>query len=537
VARVDLTAARVVELHDRAAPSRLSPVTTAFALAIGTALVYAPFLQRSPVYLAHDEVIFALNAYSLATTGRDIVGRYLPLYVGDYWATPLNIYLTALLLKIAPLSEALIRLPSVAVGIADVVLLYLLARRIFQRHELAVFAAVLLALTPAHFIHSRLGVDHLYPVPFVLGWLLCLVAFFERPRPWLLAVAGICLGVGFYSYLASEIMMPLLFLLTALVLVVVGRYSARAYRAMAAGFIMPLLPLIPWHLTHPAQFAQQMKAYGLFSPSAASPLHGVAGLFSYSSISTRVSVYYNFFNPSLLFLTGDSSIVNSTRRAGVFLLPVAVLLVLGIHRLIVERRTPIGLVLLIGLAVSPVAAVVVGEVMINRALFMLPFVAMIATYGFENLITAERKAWRATAACLVAAMAVQFAAFETDYLTGYRVRSSRWFERNIRGAMEEIIARDRQGYLPAIFMSREIVWINSYWRLYAIMHHREDLLTRTVYFDPRTDDVQAMPWQSLMLANYGESRDRALVTAGKLRDVTEIGEPDGTPSFSLFARN
>ena len=33
-------------------------------------------------------------------------------------------------------------------------------------------AALLLALTPAHFIHSRFALDYLYPVPFTLAWLL-----------------------------------------------------------------------------------------------------------------------------------------------------------------------------------------------------------------------------------------------------------------------------------------------------------------------------------------------------------------------------
>ena len=152
--------------------------------------IYAWRLGSAPVYLAHDEVVFALNAQSIAATGRGMEGGWLPLsfhVAGNYWATPVNIYLTALFLKVLPISETSIRLPGVLIGLVDVVLMYFVARRLFGREVLAIVAAVLLTLTPSHMIHSRLGVDHLYPVPFVLGWLLLLLSFFSP------AISGSCL--------------------------------------------------------------------------------------------------------------------------------------------------------------------------------------------------------------------------------------------------------------------------------------------------------------------------------------------------------
>jgi hypothetical protein len=69
--------------------------------------------------------------------------------------------------KISPLSETAVRFPSVLIGTFDVVLMYFSARRSFLREAMAIAAAVLLALTPVHVIHSRLGVDHLCPSPFM----------------------------------------------------------------------------------------------------------------------------------------------------------------------------------------------------------------------------------------------------------------------------------------------------------------------------------------------------------------------------------
>jgi predicted membrane-bound mannosyltransferase len=92
------------------------------------------------------------------------------------WFMPVIFYAIALVLKVLPLSEASVRLPSVIVGLTDIVLMFFLARRIFKSTTLAVASAAMLALTPAHFILSRYALDYLYPLPFLLGWLLCVIS-------------------------------------------------------------------------------------------------------------------------------------------------------------------------------------------------------------------------------------------------------------------------------------------------------------------------------------------------------------------------
>jgi len=87
-----------------AAPERRQAAMIALLLVVGIGILYLPRLDWSPVYLAHDEVIYALNAHSIATTARDINGQFLPVsiyVVGTFFATPLQIYFTALALLIA----------------------------------------------------------------------------------------------------------------------------------------------------------------------------------------------------------------------------------------------------------------------------------------------------------------------------------------------------------------------------------------------------------------------------------------------------
>lgn len=171
-------------------------------------MLYLPALDRVPLHLGFDEIFFGLHAHALAETGRDANGRLLPLYLqaspsSNYWIQPAAPYFTALVLQVVPFSDAAVRLPTVMVGLTNLVLLYFVAYRIFGREALALPAAALLALTPAHLIHSRLGVDYLYPLPFTLAWLFCLLSFLERKRNRTLLIGTSCLGLGFYSYIAS----------------------------------------------------------------------------------------------------------------------------------------------------------------------------------------------------------------------------------------------------------------------------------------------------------------------------------------------
>ena len=110
--------------------------------------------------------------------------------------------------------------------------------------------AALLALTPAHVVHSRLAMDFIYPVPFVMAWLLCLLIYLERRRLRWLFLATVFLGLGFFSYIASVITMPLWWRSRCLDSGRHRRGPRAPYAVAAAGFLCPLLSSAPWLLYH-----------------------------------------------------------------------------------------------------------------------------------------------------------------------------------------------------------------------------------------------------------------------------------------------
>lgn len=480
---------------------------------VSTTFLYAHRLEYAPPYVEIDEVLIGLDAHAIASTGHDLSGEFLPLYsqtAEHSWYQPLVIYLTALVLKILPLSEWAVRLPTVCIGVVNIVLIYLVARHLFGSELFGTIAAGLLAMSPAHFIHSRYGMDYLYPVPFVLAWLLCLVLYDERRRTWLLVAGASLLGVGFYSYISSIVMMPLYFGLTCLVLRQ-QQAPRRLYGVVAAAFLPLLLPFLVWLVRHPNAYGATIVKYGLYDASRLDAVQGLRSFISYESVSDRLSHYWNFFNPSFLFFGSGTKLMFSTNRAGVFLIPLAVFLMVGIWQAFKHRASAINLTLLLGFATAPLAALIVAEEnAIFRALLLLPFGVLLATMGVRHVWSAtvskpirgiyvpagvatlvtgaayaawtlttqsrltrssvplvvfgmgtlvlgsvvdRAKQWRMVAVGLLALMPIQFAYFWTDYLSDYRIRSGYWLGGNIRGALEELIDRDEREHAPGIYFS------------------------------------------------------------------------------------
>jgi 4-amino-4-deoxy-L-arabinose transferase-like glycosyltransferase len=562
-----------------------------------TLLIYAPGLDFAPIYLKYEEVFFALESHAIASTLHDTHGRLLPVYFQVYdnaWYQPALVYFTAMFFTILPVSDATLRFPTVVVGAIDIVLIYLVGRRLFKHEATAVCAAILLILTPAHFIQSRLAMDYVYPVPFALAWLLCVLLYLERPSPGRLFIAATCLGLGMFSYIAAVGIMPVYFLVTIAVVASAGRAGIRQYAAACAGFVWPMVLAVPFVLAHPEYLTATASRYG-----PASAIHGDAfqrlrELFNYANLSERVAAYFDFFNPGYLFLSGGSNPVDSTRAAGVFALPIAVFCLVGIYQIVRRRYTPIEAILLVGFATAPIAAVTIPErYAIDRELVLLPYGILLAVVGVEYLWSAptsrslrmfylplaaagalaglsyavwtmarqgrvtkstipliatscvlyavgrsadRQRRWRPIAAALLVLVPLQFGYFYADYFTRYRVGTAMIFGGNLRGALEEVLAREPRQQPPAIYLSRSIPFVDYYWRLYIIKHRREDLLRRTEYFDSNTLVVGHVPARSLLVLELGAPSDQALVKGGGLTPVKTALEPDNTAAFGVFQR-
>jgi len=336
------------------------------------------------------------------------------------------------------------------------------------------------------------------------------------------------------------VMMPMYFAITC-GLLLMQRRPLRDFGVAFAGFALPLLPIVPWVLTHPDAIARTAKRYELYGPAHAQPLltvrtalqRSIRESLHFFAITDRVSLYWYFFNPAFLFLTGGLFVVTSTRRVGVFLLPLAVLIPVGINYLVNRRRSLVDALLVVGVVTAPLAACLVNEpYAIFRELELLPFAILIAVVGVEVLLASRRALVRWTAIALLVFVPLQFVLFYRDYFWRYAVESAGWFGGNVRGGVEDIIAREEAGPHPAIYLSKVLPYIEWSWRIYLIKHHRTDLLQRTTYFDAGQIDARTIPPGSLVLVQISDPAAQSLADSEHMATLQTIFQPNGT----LFLR-
>jgi 4-amino-4-deoxy-L-arabinose transferase-like glycosyltransferase len=507
-----------------------------------TTLLYTYGLDRGPAYIGGDEAHFVSHAHAIARTGHDLNGTRLPLFVkitdllvpnnsSRIWYQPFLFYLLAADFLVFPVSEWSARLPTTLIAVLDVWLVYLIGRTLFGDRRYALLAAALMALTPAHYIMSRQALDYICPLPFVLGWLLCVLTYFDTGRTAPLVAGGLLLGIGAYTYISSWMVMPFLAALTLLL----ARPPWRAAAAMLSAFAAPLLMLVWWVWREPQMLVDTLSRYRL--PADAGPGAGRGTGFN---LSERLTVLWDYFNPSFLFFAGGSNPTMATRQAGVFLLPIAIFLLIGIYALIKERSRA-GLVLLVVFVAAPVPIALTmpdaPSYSIARAFTLVPFGILIAAAGCVHVFRRGTQPMQLAAAALLLAVPFQFQLFLGDYFTGYQARSAPRIDPvATRDVMPQIIELDRASHAPQILFSDDLDDKSVRWRFYSLKLQREDLWERARYFNADQLDPATLPPNSLLVLYATDPRIGRLIATGQCIAVAEVKSISGDPAATILRR-
>jgi 4-amino-4-deoxy-L-arabinose transferase-like glycosyltransferase len=448
------------------------------------AILYFYRLNAQDAYLSIEEVQHARQAVSLASSGRSIMGQSWPLYFSqpDFLPgrDPLWVYIGAGVLKLAPFSEGIVRTPSAVAGVASVVIMFFVARRIFARTWLAVAAAALLAFSPAHFIHSRIATSQIALVFFVLAWLLFVLRYIDTGRLRDLCMAMASLTAGVYAYLPALIMMPIYLVLTAVAVARTSEHLPRTHIAAAGATVAAMLiPWMAWHAFHPERFQQLAEYY-----SANGYNRVEASVFTLSGLLSRGDYWWNAFNPGLLFLSGDNNIRFSTRNVGCFLLPVAPLAAIALIQSLSEVRREARLLVFVGLVLAPLPAVTAADFEIKRWLGVVPFAILAATAGLAAIAAGGRRPRAIALAVIIAIGAIQFVRFLADYHGDYRARAVPWFGGNMRAAIVAVMKTTQDARCALL----DVRLYPDYWPLYTTVNHRPDLAAETHIVDVAASD-------------------------------------------------
>jgi hypothetical protein len=490
----------------------LVPVALALAL-------YTTGLEQSPPYLMHDELQFSLQARSIAETGRDLSGRRLPLYFTEpefpAGRDPAIIYTTAAALQVVPFSEVGVKLPTALIGVLNVSLMIAAGRLVSGNYWAGALAALLLALTPIHFIRSRLVLSPIYSLPFILGWLIALGVYIRSGSRNALVASAALITASVYTYLASTVMAPLYFAIT--LLVAVRRDGRRVMVPLLATAALVATPLVIWSVAHPERYGQLIEAYQLAGSRVSSPMVPVVPE-APTGLRLGLGLVWQVFNPDFLFVSGDSSLVNSTRQAGLFPIAFAALIPIGLWAAL-RGGSAMHRIVIIGFLSAPLASLLSGSIQMNRLMFLIPFGVFAATIGAVALWE-RRGAPRIAAVVLVAAVPLQFASFHRHYLSAYADQAAPWFGGNVHEAVTTAAA----GRGP-VFLSARIPFVQRYWDFYAPPDRRASA-------SHVTEAPASGPPGARLLCTAADPGCDAPALAW--RPIAFITEPSGDPAFVIY---
>ena len=269
---------------------------------------------------------------------------------------------------------------SLAALTASTVFMYLLGARLFASARFAVLTAALFVLTPLLWRQTQDAPASLYALPFVAGWLFAAAHMQSAHTSGWPVIAGGLLGGGVYTSNAAAVMMPLYALLTIAVFAQARAVPLRELALFVAAFDIGAGPLAVSFISHPERFRDTVNAHHLYDANRFNVLQGMREMSSWVGLTARTEVYYDYFNPAFLFLTG-----------GVLLFPLAVLVPAGLYQIVSDEATPLARLSLVGFLAAPFAASLTAQAPIpGRILFITPFAAIVSAYGIKRLLSWRR---------------------------------------------------------------------------------------------------------------------------------------------------
>lgn len=347
-------------------------------LAIALLFLFTRFYKISeiPSGVYWDEASIGYNAYSILQTGKDEWGNALPLHFkafGEY-KLPVYIYSVILPVKLFGLNELSVRLPAVIFALFNILLTYLIARKISKNEIVGLLSAFSLSITPYFFIFSRVGYE---AVPGLTFFLLGVFFFLQtQQRSWNFIFSTASLVLSMYTYNGYRILSPLTLLIFSIWLIILwkAKLNRRIIPLILAGaiFILGSFPL--YNFLRSENSISRFQAVGIENLDRKKVFVGL-------DISKNFLAH---FNPVYLFVSGDSNLRSQLSGFGELYIYDAIFLVMG---LIYFRKHPqinriLPVLLLLGFLPASVSREVPHAL---RSLAVAPFFSIFTALGVVYL--------------------------------------------------------------------------------------------------------------------------------------------------------
>lgn len=351
------------------------------------------FLTQFPAGFTADEASQAYDAYSILKTGKDGWGEFMPLFprsLGDY-KSPLYMYLSIPSVAIFGLNAFAARLPAVILGTLTIVVLFFLARSFFES-KVALFSALLLAISPWHIQLSRASFEGGAGIFFFsLSILVLLYGLKNHPR--LVPFSFLLLGVTSYTYHSWRFLVILFFPFLLLFL----KSSKIKSRFITLSIVIFGLTFLPTILNLKLVLTRASDV-SIFSPKninsffvnkGTSPVNPVLNKLIDNKykyvLSQFTNNYLSYFSPYFYFSTArpDTTYLNFPQTPLHYQVEI-IFMGIGIYYLI-KKRNPYSMLLLIWAVLAPISPALTESFNANRAVTLLPLTVIVSGYGMAQV--------------------------------------------------------------------------------------------------------------------------------------------------------
>ncbi len=355
-------------------------------------------VNHNPKSMYGDSLTLVYDAYSILKTGMDQTGQFLPVYFSMGGGRP-PVYIYATIPFVALLGPTAIAARSVSIlsGIGIVLLLYLICLRLSRK--IALYAALLAAITPWELSLSRGAFESHFAL--FLG-LLGLYAFLKRGEnnKWLF-ISAISFVLSMQTYSTYVLTIPLF------VFLLMYSEGFKTFKQIVKPSMIIFLTLILMSLLFSVyisysrgskdrftniqifnqpdlqnQLASKVKserAYSLLNPELADKFHNRV----LANLSVLTENYANNFGLRFLFLQGDRNPRHNPASSGElfwFCLPLLILGGFSLYR----NNKKVFLFVFLWASITPIAGSLVGAPHALRNSFMLPPLLILCAHGFPK---------------------------------------------------------------------------------------------------------------------------------------------------------
>lgn len=392
------------------------------------AIVFLGFVLRVyqlgevPRGVTHDEMGYIYNSYSIAKTGKNVLGESYPflnyLVRAGYPFMPTPTYLSVIVFKFLPLSAFAGRLPNALMGTISVALIYFLAKQLFKKETVALLSASALAIMPWHIFFSRTAYDIGTAAFF---YLLAATSFFTYP---VLSIVSFLLAL--FSYRG---MVPLAVPLMALLLIY-GKIVRKRLGVAILGFLLVIgifvgVALINRNRGFLAEATIDLQKIAweveLMRRDSAGPTKFKEIFLNKPLyIANRwVTNYFYAYSVGHLFVHGEASQIYTMYMRGKLYMIDALLLFTGVYFLIRKKQHKGSVFFALGLlAVSGIPGAIAGEPYATRTFPLTIPLALILGAGADGLI--HLRIWgKLLATALIGVYLFSFSYFLFDYYERY----------------------------------------------------------------------------------------------------------------------